>query len=188
MVPLADVRREGLAVEERTDVAQLRCCGAGGLGFIELHMRRGQNGVWRRILLELPGEAIEKCYHVGLPALQVVGLGKIDEPPGKRLLILIATSLERLVLRSRPFWGTSGRPIRHMRIGFAPKRLIRLAPRILYGNDGRRLPENDYRSGGAARLELWLDAPFTIDGELFTPAPTRPVRINADETVRFVRL
>jgi diacylglycerol kinase (ATP) len=59
---------------------------------------------------------------------------------------------------------------------------------VLYGDDApRNLPE-DYQSGGADRLELWLDAPFTIDGEFFTPARDRPVVITADETIRFVRL
>jgi hypothetical protein len=103
-------------------------------------------------------------------------------------LILFATSLDQLVLRSRPFWGAGAKPIRHTRISYPPKGLIRKAPRILYGSDDRRLPEDDYRSGGALRLELRLDAPFTIDGEIFTPSRDRPVIVTADETIRFVRL
>ena len=156
----------------------------------KLHSR-GIKGEWSHaaaIVGLLTGVVTKGYAALGLKPHQVGvaadGMPRQDE----RLLILIATSLERLVLRSRPFWGTQGRPIRHMRIGYEPKRLIRLAPRILYGDDGRKLPENDYRSGGAAQLELWLDAPFTIDGEFFTPDPTRPVRVTADEVVRFVRL
>lgn len=170
--------------------------GAAGIVDVINHVKgklhsRGVKGEWSHAaaIVGLLAGVVTKGYAaLGLKPHQVGiatdGMARRDE----RLLILIATSLERLVLRSRPFWGTGGRPIRHMRIGFAPKRLIRLAPRILYGADGRKLPESDYRSGGAARLELWLDAPFTIDGEFFTPDPTRPVRITADETVRFVRL
>lgn len=110
------------------------------------------------------------------------------ERQGERLLLLIATTLDRLVLCSRPFWNTGGKPIRHTRINHPPRRLLRHSRRILYGRPDRRLPETDFRSGGAERLALWLDSPFTIDGEFFTAEPGRPVVVTADETIDFIRL
>ena len=104
------------------------------------------------------------------------------------LAILIATTLDRLVLRSRPYWGADGHALRHTRFAYPPKGLVRNARRLLYGGAERRLPPDSYRSGGAGRLDLWLDSPFTIDGEFFTPTPGRPVTVTADETVSFVRL
>jgi hypothetical protein len=156
----------------------------------KLHSK-GIKGEWSHaaaVLGLLAGTVVKGLEGLGLKPHQVGlvidGGQRLDE----RLLILIATTLDRLVLRSRPFWGTADRPVRHMRISHPPKRLVRNAPRILYGGDDRRLPPEDYRSGGAARLELWLDGPFTIDGEFFTPTGDRPVVVTADETIRFVRL
>lgn len=170
--------------------------GAAGIVDVIRHVTgklhtRGIKGEWSHLLavLGLLGGTLVRGFEaLGLRPHQVGiatdGEGRADE----RLLLLLATSLDHLVLRSRPFWGTGGLPVRHMRISHPPKGLIRRAPCILYGGPERRLPRESYRSGGARRLELWLDAPFTIDGEFFTPSAQRPVVITADETIRFVRL
>jgi hypothetical protein len=170
--------------------------GAAGIVDVIRHVTgklhsKGIKGEWSHaaaILGLLGGTLVKGFEGLGLRPHDVgVGIDGgtlVDE----RLLILIATSLERLVLRSRPFWGTGSSPIRHMRISHPPRRLIRNAPRILYGAEDRQLPPEDYRSGGARRLELRLAAPFTIDGEFFTPSADRPVVLTADEAIRFVRL
>lgn len=153
--------------------------------------KQGIKGEWSHAvtLLSLLGGTLFK----GLEAIgmrpHAIGVG-VDgaERQNERLLLLIATTLDRLVLRSKPFWRTGGKPIRHTRISHPPKGLIRHSRRILYGGPDRRLPERDYQSGGADRLELWLDDRFTIDGEFFTPDPERPVVLTADETIRFCRL
>jgi diacylglycerol kinase (ATP) len=170
--------------------------GAAGIVDVIRHVTRklhtkGIKGEWSHAaaMLGLLGGTLVKGFEaLGLKPHDV-GIG-IDggDVRDERLLILLATTLERLVLRSRPFWGVGKKPIRHTRISHPPKGLIRKAPRILYGPDDRRLPEADYRSGGAVRLTLRLDAPFTIDGEFFTPARDRPVTVTADETIAFVRL
>jgi len=190
--------RQALKVDYAEDRTAPRGMFMGAAGIVDVidHVKkklhsRGIKGEWSHaaaIVGLLAGVVTRGYAALGLKPHQV-GLA-VDGAPrtDERLLILIATSLDRLVLRSRPFWGTRGQPVRHMRISYPPKRLIRSAPRILYGSDERRLPGTDYQSGGARLLELWLDAPFTIDGEFFTPSPDRPVRITADETVRFVRL
>lgn len=105
----------------------------------------------------------------------------------ERLLLLLCTTLDRLVLRSRPFWQTNDAPFKFTRITDPAKGLVRDAWRILYGGEPRRLDEDTYRSCGARGLDLWLNEPFTIDGEFYTPVATRPVRISADQSIRFVR-
>jgi diacylglycerol kinase (ATP) len=170
--------------------------GAAGIVDVIRHVTgklhtRGIKGEWSHaaaIVGLLAGTVFKGLEALGLRPHEI-GL-RVDEGErqNERLLILLATSLDRLVLRSRPFWGTKGKPVRHTSIVHPPKRLIRSARRVLYGNDAPRALPEDYRSGGADRLELWLDAPFTIDGEFFTPTRDRPVVITADETIRFVRL
>jgi len=192
------VTRHVLKVDYADDRAAPRGMFMGAAGIVDvirhvtgkLHTR-GIKGEWSHaaaIVGLLAGTAVKGYEALGLRphdvGLAVDGSARVDE----QLLILIATTLDRLVLKSRPFWATGGKPVRYTRIGHPPARLIRSARRVLYGPDAPRDLPRDYRSGGAERLELWLAAPFTIDGEFFTPSPDRPVVVTADETVRFVRL
>jgi diacylglycerol kinase (ATP) len=103
-------------------------------------------------------------------------------------LLVLATTLDRLVLRSRPYWNTDGRPLRFTSIAWPARGLIRHARRILYGGNGRGLPAETFQSQGAARVELGLRSPFIIDGEAFEPAPDRPLVVTAPDSLRFVRL
>lgn len=105
----------------------------------------------------------------------------------KRRLLVLATTLDRLVLGSRPFWRTGGRPVRFTGIDWAAPGIVRHARRILYGGEERALPAG-FDSLGAERIELALDGPFTIDGQFFEPIPGQPLVLTAPETVRFVRL
>ncbi len=107
-------------------------------------------------------------------------------------LIILATTLERLILGSRPFWGggpeRTGGHLRFTEIAYPPERLLRYARRVLYGGEDRRLPESTYRSWSPARVELEMDCPFTLDGEFFQPTPGRPLVLTAADEARFVRL
>jgi diacylglycerol kinase (ATP) len=103
-------------------------------------------------------------------------------------LLVLATTLHRLILGSRPFWNHAGRPIRYTSIAYPPDHLLRSAPKVLYGWGRRELSPEVYDSQGAGRIALRLDAPFTIDGEMFEPSPEQPVLITAADRVRFVRL
>ena len=128
----------------------------------------------------------------GLPAIGIEGRQvrlRVDqeEMQDERLLLVLCTTLDQLVLRSRPFWNYGKAPFKFTRIADPAKGLVTNTWRILYGGEPRRLAEKTYRSCGAQSVELWLNEPFTIDGEFFTPIPTRPVRISADQSVRFVR-
>lgn len=104
-----------------------------------------------------------------------------------RQLLVLATTLDRLVLRSQPFWNQGDGPIRYTSIAHPPPGLVRRIGQVLYGPDRRRLPEG-YFSRGASRIELILDGPFTMDGELFEPAADRPLVLTGADRVRFVRV
>jgi hypothetical protein len=103
-------------------------------------------------------------------------------------LLVLATTLHRLILGSRPFWNYAGEPIRYTSIAYPPAHLLRSAPKVLYGWRREALSPEVYDSQGAGRIAVRLDAPFTVDGEMFEPLPDRPVLITASDRVRFVRL
>lgn len=106
----------------------------------------------------------------------------------ERRLLVLATTLDRLVLGSRPFWNSRGRPVRFTSIAWDAPGIVRHARRILYGGDGDRGLPAGFDSLGAERIELGLDGPFTIDGQFFEPTPGRPLALTAPDSVRFVRL
>ena len=118
-----------------------------------------------------------------------IGVSADGAPPVvERRLLVLAPTLDRLVLGSRPFWNTGGRPVRFTSIAYDAPGIVRHARRILYGGDaGRGLPAG-FDSLGAERIELDLDGPFTIDGQFFEPTPGRPLVLTAPDSARFVRL
>jgi hypothetical protein len=103
-------------------------------------------------------------------------------------LLVLATTLHRLILGSRPFWNYDAQPIRYTSIAYPPEHLLRSAAKVLYGWRRHALNPEVYDSKGARSIALRLDHPVTIDGETFHPLPERPVVITAAEHARFVRL
>jgi diacylglycerol kinase (ATP) len=103
-------------------------------------------------------------------------------------LLVLATTLDRLILGSRPFWNHDGQPIRYTSIAYPPEHLLRSAPKVLYGWRREALCPEVYHSQGAWRIAIRLNAPFTVDGETFQPLPDRPVVITAADHAQFVRL
>ena len=113
---------------------------------------------------------------------------RFDDGPlqaGNRLLAM-ATTLDRLVLRSLPYWGEGEGALRYTEVIGVPPRLLRAVYPFLYGR-GRGLAANDYRSRTADRIAFEMTCPFTLDGELYDPVPGVPVELSRGGLVRFVR-
>ncbi|WP_176245179.1 diacylglycerol kinase family protein [Oceanibacterium hippocampi] len=107
-------------------------------------------------------------------------------PEAERLLVL-ATTLDRLVLGSRPFWNDDREPLRFTAIDYPPDHLFRRAGKLLYGGPERALPAG-YRSCGAGRVELDMTCRFTLDGQLYDPEPGKPVILSAADRLDFLRI
>ncbi len=152
---------------------------------------RGLKGEWANVttlLKLLAGWAVGKRPPGMLEGVPVEA--DIDgEVRLQRELLLLATTLDRLVLRARPFWNPRGRALRYTSIAYPPSHLLRSSWRVLYGGDSRAsLPADCYFSRNADRVALHLDAPFTIDGEDFAASAGEPLVLTAPDVVRFVRL
>jgi diacylglycerol kinase (ATP) len=116
-----------------------------------------------------------------------VALDGGSESRTDRLLVL-ATTLHRLILGSKPFWNYGGQPIRYTSVTYPPEHLLRSTLKVLYGWRREALRPDVYYSQGVWRIAVRLDAPFTVDGETFHPLPDQPVVITAADHARFVRL
>jgi len=110
--------------------------------------------------------------------------------PRRDYLLLLITTLDRLILRLTPFWAPPGGPLRMTAVGAHPHRLAWAFPNLIRG---RALPyarpEYGYLSCTAADVRLEISGGYTVDGELFAVDPRRgPVQVQDGGTVDFLRL
>ncbi|MEK0084889.1 diacylglycerol kinase family protein [Benzoatithermus flavus] len=162
-------------------------CGAIRLCARRFH-RHGLRGEWSSLatLLSVLGRLVFRGT-TGLDGETIAITADGETKAHRPCSFALATTLDRLVLGSRPFWNVGDRPIRVTAVAHPAPDLARHAWSLLCGR-GARLPAETYHSRGAFRVELALERPFTIDGEFFAPVPGRPVVITAAETVPFLRL
>jgi hypothetical protein len=103
--------------------------------------------------------------------------------------VFLASTLDKLVLGLWPFWGAedgaSGR-VRYLDVTAPPKRLVAALPSVMRGRPRPWMDAAGYRSGAAQVIELELDAPFVIDGEVFEAGPSGRVVISAGPEFEFI--
>jgi diacylglycerol kinase (ATP) len=107
-----------------------------------------------------------------------------------RFRFVMATTLDRLFLNMRPFWGRERAPIRFTALEPDGRNAFKNVIKVLRGLepvDERGAVESGYTSHNVFTTELTLDCGLTIDGELFEPRPGRTITLSADERLRFVQ-
>lgn len=109
-----------------------------------------------------------------------------EQHPEAPYLLLIATTLDRLILGLSPFWGDDRCAIRYTSVGFPPKRLARALLPVLRGRPTGWMGQEGYRSGSAKDITLDIKSPVVLDGEIFQPDPTHPIRLTGDRTQTFL--
>jgi hypothetical protein len=111
-----------------------------------------------------------------------------EDAGADEVTLAMASTIDRLFLGIKPFWGRERAPIRTTWIKTNAKHMWRTAPGILAGRPPARATiENGYRSQNVREFAMQLDAGIVIDGELFDPVPDRVVRVSAIENVPFLR-
>jgi diacylglycerol kinase (ATP) len=100
-------------------------------------------------------------------------------------LLMMATTLERLILGTRPFWGGHSAPIRTTVIPYPVPSLARWLLPVLFGGEDRRVPEATI-STCASVLDVSAHGSFVIDGEFFDAPVGTPLRIETGPTFSFI--
>jgi diacylglycerol kinase (ATP) len=119
------------------------------------------------------------------PLLTKTSLNNQLSEERENLLVLIST-LDRLFLGMRPYWGTEGGPLHYTAVDSKPKSLLRVLPSLSRGRKNRHLtPENGYLSHNVHEVQLEMDGDFTLDGELYN-TEQGPVTIEATDPVMFL--
>ncbi len=123
-------------------------------------------------------ERIDRPY-----AMTVTGAGG-EQAAGGQLLFL-ATTLDRLILNTRPFWGGKQAAIRASIFPYPPPNLLRWLYPTLYGREDRAMPAGCI-SFSTGWIEIATDCPFVLDGEFFDPPAGEPLRIETGPEFTYV--
>ncbi|MCP5081542.1 MAG: hypothetical protein GY948_07575 [Alphaproteobacteria bacterium] len=93
-----------------------------------------------------------------------------------RLLLFIVSTLEKLILRSHPYWASGTSELKALTIGYPLPNVLRNVLPLLYGFPNRNLPDNcQSRAGGV--FEVSGTVPFVVDGEFFDAPDHEPLRL-----------
>ena len=124
------------------------------------------------------------------PVAVSVAFDSAPPAPAEDVLILLVSSLERLFLGMRPYWGNEAAPLHVSMIRAGAHRLLRNLPALLRGKPGRHAGvAAGYQSRNVTRISLSLDGPYTLDGEMYQASRAAgPVVISAGGPVTFIRL
>lgn len=99
--------------------------------------------------------------------------------------VLMASTLEKLVMGARPFWGDGAYGVDATFVRAPPPRLARNIGPLLFGKD-KRPPEHGYPSRRAAAFEIAYTGQVTLDGELFDADAATPLRLSIAGDIRFL--
>lgn len=104
-------------------------------------------------------------------------------------LTVLITTLDRLFLGLRPYWGTAAHPLHYTAVKSKPTHLLRTLPTLLFGKPHQLgTPEHGYVSQNVKKVELHLQDGFTIDGEGYHPDPQQgPVTITDGGKISFLQ-
>lgn len=105
-------------------------------------------------------------------------------------LVLLATTLDRLILGLRPFPPGGEGAVKLTAVRVRPRHLLRALPFLVRGRPGRRVrPENGFITGSARAIRLDMEGGFAVDGELFNASVrSGPVLIEDGGQADFLRL
>jgi len=100
-------------------------------------------------------------------------------------LMFLTTTLQKLILGVRPFWGGANGPMRSTIIPYPPPNVFRWALPLMRGGEDRRVPQGCL-SFCADEILIETKCPFVIDGEFFDPPADEPLRITTGPDFSYV--
>jgi len=108
----------------------------------------------------------------------------------RRYLLLLVTTLDRLIMGLRPFAPQAAGPLKLTAVSARPRHLLRSLPFLILGRrSSHARPANGYLHCSARAIRLDMEGGFAVDGELYhSDARTGPVLIENGGPADFLRL
>lgn len=110
-------------------------------------------------------------------------------PHERDYFLILATTLDRLIMGLSPFWGDGAGdgPLRLTTVAYPPPRLARALLPLARGRPRPWMAASGYASRRLDRLTLLSACPIVFDGQIFTPDPAVPVTISGERRLTFAR-
>jgi len=108
----------------------------------------------------------------------------------RQVVLLLISSLERLFLGFRPYWGVENAPLHCTWVQQPTGKVFRAFHSVLRGRPNRHAgQENGYFSHNAGEIRLWIDGAFAVDGEIYHASTAHgPVIVSNGGDIEFIRL
>ena len=100
-------------------------------------------------------------------------------------LMYLATTLQKLILGIKPFWGGANGPMRSTILPYPAPNVFRWAMPLMRGGEDRKVPEGCL-SFCADEVLIETKCSFVIDGEFFDPPENEPLRIETGPDFSYV--
>lgn len=91
-------------------------------------------------------------------------------------LLLLSTTLEKLILNAKPFWGSATGPIRTTVLPYPVPYIPRWLLPMMYASETRKTPKGAI-SISTKNLEITCPISYVIDGEFFEGPNDTPLRV-----------
>ena len=165
----AFTRATQFAIEENTSSGPFQVLNVF-FKMLKLAFLQGRKGVMRQ----------------GIPAYLT-----IDEKPtqqGHHFIGLVTTLKGTLVAGLNPFWGKADGAIRWTDVLAPAPHLVPAALIAITGRCMKWMLRRGYHSGHAEKLDLIIDTPLVLDGELIPIVQSQKISISAQEKVYFISI
>ena len=116
---------------------------------------------------------------------------EVDGQPAEQreILLIVVSTLERLMLGLRPFWGGGHGSLHYTRVDAKAAHLLRVLPALVRGRRHPRLTaENGYFSENVNRLCVSTRGGFSLDGEIYPSNDNEPIVLSDGGSVSFLSL
>ncbi len=110
--------------------------------------------------------------------------------PEKDYLVILVTTLNRLFLGMKPFWGKGPGPLHFTSLQVPYRYLWRVLPAAIRGQFHKLATrDHGYLSENLSEIQFRLNSGFVLDGEVYSPNhPENPVILDSPGELSFVRL
>lgn len=162
---------------------------AGGVDYFQSRIKKtGMTGELAAglVVLKFLGELlVGRRGPIMLPVR--ASLTEADGEEQASYLLILASTLDRLLLGTRPYWGEGNGPLHLTCIRESPRRFWRSLTPLVTGRGRRLRTEDGYRSHNVQELEIMMDDRFVLDGELYlAQSSNSPLRLSATAPVVFL--
>lgn len=100
-------------------------------------------------------------------------------------LLQMSTTLDKLVLNTRPYWGGKTGSIRTSVFPYPVPSVLRWLLPVMYGGENRKAPPRSVSFCSEELLVASKDV-FVIDGEFFAPPTDEPLRLEAGPVFTYI--